>query len=342
MSVALLSHLLYVVICLSLVFYVVLDGFDLGVGMLHLFVKKDEERRIFLNAIGPVWDGNAVWLVIIGGGLFAGFPEVYATLFSTFYIPVMALLFGLIFRAVSIEFRSKRPSAAWRSTWDVMFSLASFIIAFGIGLVLGNLIEGLPLDAYHNFVGSFGDFLRPYALLTGVLSIALLMMHGAIFLLMKTEGALRKRVQELARICLFFFVALYVLTTAATWVWMPHMLDHMHEALYLLLVGAGALIAILFVWQAVKLEKAGRAFVCSCLSIALLVALFCIGTYPMLIRSCLSPATNSLTIANAASSPLTLKVLMVIVLIGVPLVLAYGYYIYRVFRGKVRLGPSSY
>src|SRR5580700_7035846 len=142
MSAFTLSYLWYLVIGASVIFYVCLDGFDLGVGILNFFTKKDQERRIFLNSIGPVWDGNEVWFVIVGGALFAGFPDVYATLFSGFYNLCMLLLAALIFRAVAIEFRSKRESMRWRFTWDAIFSISSLLIAFGLGLTLGNLMEG--------------------------------------------------------------------------------------------------------------------------------------------------------------------------------------------------------
>ena len=155
-----LSFLWYLVIGACVIFYVALDGFDLGVGIMHFFTKKDEERRVFLNAIGPVWDGNEVWLVIVGGALFAGFPDVYATLFSGFYNFCMILLVGLIFRAVAIEFRSKRKSRRWRFTWDAIFSISSLVIAFGLGLTIGNLMAGIPLNENQDFIGSFAMFFQ--------------------------------------------------------------------------------------------------------------------------------------------------------------------------------------
>ena len=141
--------------------YAILDGFDLGAGALHLFFKKEESRRIALNAIGPVWDGNEVWIVIMMGGLFAGFPNAYATIFSGFYTLFMFLIAGLMFRAAAIEFRSKRESPLWRSFWDVMFSLSSILVGLVIGLLLGNMIEGIPLNAQQDYVGAFADFFRP-------------------------------------------------------------------------------------------------------------------------------------------------------------------------------------
>src|SRR5665647_3530155 len=163
----------FTIFVLLLIGYAILDGFDLGVGMLHLFTKKDEERRLMLNSIGPVWDGNEVWFVTAGGALFAGFPDIYATMLSSFYLPVMALLNGLIFRAVAIEFRSKQTMAWWRWTWDIIFSLGSFMISFILGVVIGNLIRGIPLDQHKEFAGTIEDLFSPYAILTGVLAVSL-------------------------------------------------------------------------------------------------------------------------------------------------------------------------
>jgi len=193
-----LDFMWYLVIIAALMFYAVLDGFDLGVGSLHLFAKGDHERRIFLNSIGPVWDGNEVWLVIVGGALFAGFPEAFATIFSSFYVYTMLLMFGLMFRAVAIEFRSKHESVRWRNSWDIAFSCASVSIAFGTGLVLANLVEGIPLDSNKDFVGSFVDFIRPYPILVGLTTFALFAMHGALYLVMKTEGSLHEQLKILA------------------------------------------------------------------------------------------------------------------------------------------------
>lgn len=331
----------YLVVGIAIVFYAVLDGFDLGVGMLHLLVKKDVERRIFLNAIGPVWDGNEVWLVIVAGALFAGFPDVYATLCSSFYNLVMILLAGLIFRAVAIEFRSKHESRRWRQSWDIIFSLASFVIAFGVGLTLGNIIEGIPLDAEMVYRGTFAGIFRPYPILVGFTAAALFTMHGAIFLLMKTEGELHEKVRRFMKPSLIFLLVTYTLTTIATIFYMPHMLETMHNRPYLFLIAATALAALLWVPRFVQKKWDGWAFICSSVGIALLIAVFGVGIYPVMVRSTLDEQ-YSLTLFNSAASPLTLKVLAIIVAIGVPLVLAYGYWIYRIFRGKVKLGPTSY
>ncbi len=337
-----LSLLWYFVIGISVLFYVILDGFDLGVGMLHLFARKDEERRIFLNAIGPVWDGNEVWLVIVAGALFAGFPAAYATLFSGFYNLCMLLLAGLILRAVSIEFRSKTNARYWRIVWDWMFAGASFVIAFGIGTVMGNLIEGLPLNEDHDFSGDLSLIFRPYPILIGFFTIALLMMHGSIYLALKTEGNLHKHVRRIAHGSTLFFLAMYVLTTVITWFNSPHMIVNIQLYPVLSVIAIAAFLAILNIPREFRYNRDGRAFISSAVAITFLFGLYGIGTYPYLIRSTVNQEQNSLTFFNASASPLTLRVLLIIVAIGVPLVLAYGSMVYRIFKGKVRLGPTSY
>lgn len=337
-----LSLMWYLVIGFSVMFYVCLDGFDLGVGMMNFFTRKDQERRIFLNAIGPVWDGNEVWLVIVGGALFAGFPNVYATLFSGFYNLCMVLLAGLIFRAVAIEFRSKRESARWRKTWDAVFSVSSLVISFGLGVTLGNLIIGIPLNENGDFVGSFALFFRPFPILIGLFTISLLMMHGSIYLAMKTEGALHQRLRVWSRRCIWVFAGFYVLTTAATLYGVPHMFERFRESPELLLVPLLTLLALLNIPRMFARNNDGWAFLSSCFCIVLLFCVFGIGTFPYLVRSTINPEVNSLTFVNSAASALTLKVLLVIVAIGIPLVLAYGAIIYRIFRGRVRIEQSSY
>jgi len=342
MSDVLLQHLWYFVIGLCVVAYTVLDGFDLGVGILHAFVRKDQERRVLLNAIGPVWDGNEVWLVVLVGALFAGFPPAYAVLCSGFYNFCILFLGFLIFRAVAIEFRSKQSSMTWRNTWDYVFSLSSFGLAFGVGLVLGNLIEGVPLDEAQDFVGTFAVFFRPYPLLIGCTSAVLFAMHGAIYLVMKTEGILHEKLRLWARRSMMLFFIFYFLTTCATLVYMPFMAHRMREHPGLFLLPALAFVLFWMIPALFIRGKDGSAFLCSCLGISCLIGLFGLGTYPVLIRSSLDPDQHSLTLFNASSSPLTLKLLLLIVLIGVPLVLGYGFYIYRVFRGKVKMGSMSY
>jgi cytochrome d ubiquinol oxidase subunit II len=321
--------------------YAILDGFDLGVGSIHLLVKKDLERRIMINSIGPVWDGNEVWLVTGGGALFAAFPEVYATAFSGFYIAMMLLLLGLIFRAVAIEFRSTRESARWRQAWDVSFSVSSIFSSLLIGIALGNIAWGIPLDAEHEFVGSFLGLLNPYALLVGVTTVALFIMHGTIYVTMKTEGELQKKISGWVNNTIIFFIICYATTTLATLLYVPHMSDNIRQHPILFVAPLLSMLAIANIPREIHHGRNFRAFLSSCAAIAALMALFGIDMFPRLILS--NPDIgNSLTIYNAASSQKTLGIMLVIALLGMPLVTAYTFGVYWIFRGKVKLDPSSY
>lgn len=333
----------YIVIIAAVICYAMLDGFDLGVGALHLFARKDNERRIFLNAIGPVWDGNEVWLVITIGALFAGFPYAYATLFSALYSPLYILVFALIFRAVAIEFRSKSPSVWWRSMWDFLFFMGSVVIALAVGICLGNLIQGIPLDANQEYTGGIVmTFLRPYPVLVGILTLSLFMMHGTIYLIMKTESELQEKLKTWVSPTMIFFIIAYAVTTLVTVIYQDHMVARIRERPYLFLVALGNMLAIAALPHEVHKKRYGTAFLLSCLNIVLLLSLFAIGTFPDVIRSSINPETNSITIINASASLNTLIVLTIIVAIGLPLVFLYGFYIYRLFRGKVQLDVSSY
>lgn len=337
-----LEEIWYVVLGLSVLFYTVLDGFDLGVGALHLFAKNDLQRRTFLNAIGPVWDGNEVWIVIVMGGLFAGFPNVYASLFSGFYSLLMILIAGLMFRAAAIEFRSKRESLGWRKTWDIVFSFASLLVAFIIGVILGNMIQGIPLNAEQDYIGTFSDFFTFYSVLTGFFSIFLFSMHGAIYLTMKTEGETHEVVRYWIFRAIFLFLITYFTVTVFTFLHMPHMVAPFKKMPYLGIFPLLALVFIGLIPYQIKKGNDGRAFIASCMSIFLFLILYGIGTFPTLVHSTVDPELNSLTIYNTASSAKTLQILLTVVAIGLPIVLGYGFWVYRVFRGKVRLDKSSY
>jgi cytochrome d ubiquinol oxidase subunit II len=321
--------------------YASLDGFDLGVGALHLFTKGDHDRRVMINSIGPVWDGNEVWLVTGGGALFAAFPDVYATSFSGFYLAFILLLVALIFRAVAIEFRSKRPSPRWRKTWDVSFSVSSVVGALLMGVALGNVVQGIPLTADGEYLGGLPGLLRPYPLFVGITTVALFAMHGAIYVVMKTEGELQAQVRSWIPRLIGIFVACYVLTTILTLVFIPHMTGTLFDNPILLVVPVLNALAIANIPREIHHGRDFRAFLSSCAAMVFLMALFGIGMYPDMIYS--SPlAENSLTIYNAASSAKTLQIMLVIAIIGMPVVLAYTVSIYWIFRGKVKLDSFSY
>lgn len=321
--------------------YAMLDGFDLGVGALHLLVSKDEDRRIFLNAIGPVWDGNEVWLVVGGGALFAAFPGAYATVFSGFYMPFILLLISLLFRAVAIEFRSKEPSRLWRQTWDILFSLGSIISSFVIGVALGNITHGIPLDENGEFIGTFWGLFNPYSLLLGVTVVILFAMHGSIYLVMKTEGALQKQVKRWVPKLILLFVAFYFFFNVSTLFACPALTKVIFSRPLIFVVLAIDLFLLFNVWRLIKAEKEFQAFLSSCLMMAFLMATFGLSYYPNMVISSPHPE-NSLTITSAASTNYTLGLLCVIVCIGMPMVLTYTTSVYWIFRGKTKLTDTSY
>jgi cytochrome d ubiquinol oxidase subunit II len=331
----------YVLVGVLLTGYAILDGFDLGVGAMHLLARGDRDRRVFLNAIGPFWDGNQVWLVTGGGALFAAFPHVYATAFSGFYMAFILLLFTLVFRGVSIHVRSLRESSSWRSFWDWAFSLSSLIASLLIGVALGNVAWGVPLEENFVYHGNLLHQVHPYSVITGLLVVAMFMMHGSIYLVMKTEGDLNARVRTWIRPTIIAFIILYVVATMATLLYVPHMAEPFRNQPLLFLVPALSVLAIANIPREIHLGRELRAFLSSSVAMALLLVLFGIGMFPELIHA--RPDDSlSMTAFNAASSQKTLQTMLIMAAIGMPLVLGYTFHIYRVFQGKVKLDSMSY
>ena len=321
--------------------YAILDGFDLGVGMLHPLARTDRERRLFLNSIGPLWDGNEVWLVTFGGALFAAFPHAYATAFSAFYLPFMALLFALIFRAVSIEFRSKREGRLWRGFWDGSFFAASGLATFLFGVAVGTSMIGLPIGADKEFQGVFLDLVRPYSLLVGGLAVATFLLHGSIYLHLKTEGELQARIHGWMWRAFGVFLVFYLLTTMVTLVRIPETHRHFAGNPWLWAAVVLNVLAVANIPRSIHRRRPLQAFLSSSAAIAALLFLFGAALFPNLIVSSLDPAF-SLTIHNAASSQKTLGIMRNIAFLGMPFVLAYTVVVYWTFRGKVDLGKFSY
>ena len=324
-----------------LIGYTILDGFDLGVGILHPAARTDEHRRVMMNSIGPLWDGNEVWLVTFGGALFAAFPHAYATVFSAFYVAFMLLLFALIFRAVSLEFRSKTEHPLWRRVWDYGFFASSLTAALLFGVAGGNLMLGLPMDEHLVVRQSVLDQLSPYPLAVGVLTVLLFALHGAIFLYLKTEGELQQRVERWIWRCFGFFLVAYVVTTMFTLVEVPRAIQPFRDHPWLWVVPVLNVLAIANIPRAMYLRRPGYAFVSSCATIAALGFLFAAAMFPALVPSSLDPAWT-LTLHGARSSEATLFNMLIIALVGMPCVAAYTTVIYWVFRGKVRLDHTSY
>ncbi len=337
-----LADIWFVLLAVLLTGYAILDGFDLGVGILHPFVARtDRERRIVMNSIGPLWDGNEVWLVTFGGALFAAFPEAYATVFSAFYLPFMALLFALILRAVSLEFRSKVKTAAWRTLWDYAFFLGSGLATFLYGVAVGNMMQGIPLDEGHEFTGSVIAMLNPYSLFVGVIAVAAFAMHGAIYLYLKTEGEFQQRMKRVMWITFYVFAPLYLVVTSWTGLAIPRALETLNAMPILWIVPALNFLAVLNIPRAIHRGAEGYAFISSSCMIAAFVFLYITALFPYLVPAANDPS-NSLTIFNASSSEQTLSIMLLIALLGMPCVLAYSAAIYWTFRGKVQLDETSY
>lgn len=316
--------------------YFMTDGFDLGVGIVYpLLGRSDTDRRLLLNSIGPVWDGNKVWLVAAGGATFAAFPTAYALLFSYLYIPLFLILAGLIFRGVALEFRGKGDGAPWRTAWDTAFFLGSLLAAFLFGMVFGNLFQGLPMDA-RGYTGTLAGLFNLYGVLTGCLFSVLFMTHGAVWVAMKTSGDLAVRARILAFACwaalLVLTVLFLVYTAFATSLWINYLKAPLWLVVPLLAVAALAAAGVL-----IRRAAWGWAFLASSALVVTVVFTGVIGLFPNLIPSSLDPR-YSLTLYNASSSPYTLRIMTFVAAVFVPLILAYQIWVYRVFKGRIDTG----
>jgi cytochrome d ubiquinol oxidase subunit II len=330
-----LSTLWFILLGVLLAGYAILDGFDLGAGILHLTARGDDERRTVINSIGPFWDGNEVWLITFGGAMFAAFPFAYATVFSGFYIALMLVLLTLILRAVAMEFRSKRESPAWRSFWDGAFFLGSLLATLLFGVAAGNILIGIPVNAEGNYVGTFFDLLRPFPVLMGLFTVTFAAMHGALYLNLKTEGELQSRARGWLKKSLICAAICYILVSIYAWISIPE------AAGWPWALSALIVLAFAGILPAVSRSRPFFAFLFSSLIIAVLVFLFSFALYPNIVISNISPEYN-LNIVNAASSSKTLGVMTIIAAVGVPIVLIYTVAVYRVFRGKVKITNHSY
>lgn len=331
----------FALFCVLVIGYAILDGFDLGVGILSLFNRSDGERRLYVNAVAPVWDGNEVWLLTAGGALFAAFPPVYATVFSGFYLAMMLVLLGLILRAVSMEFRGKVESLAWRRFWDRMLGVGSFLPALLFGVAVGNVLRGVPIDAEGEFAGSFLGLLNPFSLLCGVLGLVMILTQGALYMAVKSDGDLRARMLGIATRTWMAWVVLFVLATLYGIFDAAHLYEGTAGSPLFWLLFLGLLGSFLWLPVAIRGDQALRAFLASSLGVGTMIGVAAVALYPNLL-----PATNypshSLTVANSSSTPATLSAMLIIALIGMPLVIGYTVFIYRVFRGKVVLDADSY
>ncbi len=313
--------------------YFMLDGFVLGSGMLHnILGKTNTDRRVIINTLGPVWDGNEVWLVTAGGATFAAFPTTYALMFSYLYTALLLLLFALIIRGVSFEFRGKVDGIGWRALWDKAIFIGSFLPALLFGVAFGNIFQGLPMDAagYH---GSFLSLLNPYGLVTGVLFVLLFLVHGALYLSVKTTGELRERATATAARLWIPLLVVAVVFLAYTYP-ATKLFDNYLGLPFLLAVPLLAVLSLLAIRLFLARNDGLKAFAASCLTILLVVGTGVVGLFPNLIPSSIDPQ-YSLTIYNSSSSQYTLKIMTVVAFIFVPIVIAYKIWVYRIFRAPV-------
>ena len=328
-----LTDLWFVLIAVLWIGYLVLEGFDFGVGiLLPVLGRSDTERRVLINTIGPVWDGNEVWVLVAGGAMFAAFPEWYATLFSGFYLPLFLILLALIARGVAFEYRGKRDDPRWRARWDIAIFVGSLIPAILWGVAFANLVRGVPIEpdpATGNleFVGTFWGLLNPYALLGGATTLLLFVTHGAVFLALKTKGDLRMRANAMAgRIGL-----LAAVVAVGFLVWTQFVNSGGTAGVVLSVLAAGSFVGALL---ANRLGREGWAFVGSAVTIGLAVVVLFVSLYPEVMPSSIDPA-YSLTTENAASTPYTLRIMTWVAVVMTPIVLMYQGWTFWVFRRRL-------
>jgi cytochrome d ubiquinol oxidase subunit II len=323
----------FIIIAVFWLGFFVLEGFDFGVGMLHRFVGRDDTgQRVAINTIGPWWDGNEVWLVVAGAAMFAAFPEWYATMFSALYLALLLVLVALMARGVSFEYRGKRDGRRWRNGWSWALTIGSALVPLLLGVGLGDLLHGLPINQHHEFTGNFGDLLTGYGLMTGVTLLVLSLMHGATFLALRTSGEIRARARAFGAV----IGPVAILVNLAWVVWT------------LVVIGGGTvpqptqifgLIGVIFASVLARTDYDGWAFAASSFAIAAAIGQLFIALYPNVMVSSTNHAYN-LTVNNAAAGHYALVVMTVVAVLFVPLVLLYQGWSFRVFRHRVR-APST-
>ena len=318
----------FIIIAILWTGFFILEGFDFGVGMLHDAVGTDDaERRAAINTIGPLWDGNEVWLIVAVAVMFAAFPGWYATMFSGMYLVVVLLLASLIIRGVAFEYRGKRDAASWRRTWDVLLTVGSVLAPLLIGIALGDLLHGLPINSSQDFTGSFWDLFQPYAIWTGITLVLVCALHGATFLSLKTTGEMHERSRVLARRIAPFtgvFVIGFIIWTHVT----------ASTTFFLNVIELLAILAVIAAVWLVYARRDGFAFTATAVTIAACILSIFVDLYPNVMVSSTNPAYN-LTVHNTASNPYSLKAMTIVVVVFLPLVLLYQAWTYYVFRKRV-------
>jgi len=325
-----LNILWFILITVLFVGFFFLEGFDFGVGILLPFLgKNDSERRVIINTIGPVWDGNEVWLITAGGAMFAAFPNWYATLFSGFYLALFLVLVAIILRGVAFEFRSSDTSPRWRKTWDWMIFTGSFLSAVLWGVAMTNIVKGVPIDAKMQYVGTFFTLLNPYAIVGGLTTLLVFMLHGAIYLNLKTTGDMAERATKTAKMIALVAIPVILLYAVLTY-FQTDLFGNIGAGITLLSAGVALVLSNVLI----RYRKGGWAFIANSVTILLFTVALFWGLFPRVMISSLNPQW-SLTIYNASSSPYTMKIMTIIALTMVPIVLLYQGWTYWVFRKRV-------
>ena len=318
----------FIVIAVLWTGFFILEGFDFGVGMLHTFVGRDDAgRRAAINTIGPLWDGNEVWLIVAGAAIFAAFPGWYATMFSGMYLAMVLLLAALIIRGVAFEYRGKDDSPRWRATWSGLLTAGSLLAPLLIGIALADLLAGLPINSAQDFTGSFWDLLQPYGIFTGITLVLVCALHGATFLCLKTTNDMRERSWRVAR-----SVAPFTAAAVVAFIIWTHVTAG--RAFWLNVVELAAILAVLAAVWLVYEQRDGWAFAATTVTIATCIISIFVDLYPNVMVSSTSPAYD-LTVHNTASPPYSLKAMTVVAIIFLPLVLGYQAWTYYVFRRRV-------
>ena len=328
-----LTTVWFILIAVLWIGYFVLEGFDFGVGILLRILGRDEpERRAILRTIGPVWDGNEVWLLVAGGATFAAFPEWYATLFSGFYLALFAILVALIFRGIAIEYRNKRPDPAWRSRWDWAITGGSFTAALLWGVAFGNIVQGVPIDANKQFTGTFFTLLNPHGILGGLTTLLLFTTHGAVFLALKSEGVIRERANRAA-----WLIGLPTAVVAVAFLAWTQLIRGDAASAIIAALAAAAFVGGI---AANRVRREGWAFLGSAAAIALAVVSLFVALFPDVMPSS-TDAAYSLTTTNASSTEYTLTIMTVVAVLFTPLVLLYQGWTYWVFRKRISVPPAT-
>lgn len=332
-----LAVIWFILVAVLFIGFFFLEGFDFGVGMLLLFLgKKDDERRVIINSIGPFWDGNEVWLITAGGAIFAAFPIWYATMFSGFYLALLVILAALILRGVFFEFRSKNESKIWRRNWDIIMFVCSSLLAVLWGVALANLIKGVPIDNTMNYTGGFFDLISIYTIFAGIAALFVFLFHGAIFLNLKSDDVIRQRALNAAK-----KLGAYSLAAGVILVVLTYFQTDLYNSIPALAASILAVIMGAMSWYLITKDDAKKAMLTNGISIALAVASLFLGLFPRVMVSSIKPEF-SLTIYNAASSSYTLSLMTKVALVFVPIVLGYQIWSYWVFRKRVTVKDVEY